>query len=877
MVNQRQSPEKLLERAEEEERKERRGKLKIYLGSAPGVGKTYAMLHDAIAIRSEDLDVVVGVVESHGREEIETLLGQLEKLPRQIVEYHGKLCQEFNLDAALQRHPGLILVDEMAHTNAPEMRHEKRWQDIKELLDRGIDVYTTLNVQHIESLKDDIAQIIQAPIKETVPNSMIERADTIELIDLPVEELLKRLQEGKIYIPQQAEIAKEHFFRKGNLIALRELALRITAARVGTDVLLYRHDEGIKKIWPIKDKIVVCVGPRPESRNMIRSAKRIATSLQADWLAVYVDRPRIRSSAQQRNNAIQNLRLAELLGAETYVLTGFDIVKEILNFAREHNATQIMLWKRIGTRWQSLFHRSLVDEVLRYSGEIDVYVKTGPESKQPMQGTIGPPPIPWESYGITLGVISLVTFIGVMIRSMVAPSNIVIIYLLGVAVTATLGRIGPSVFASILSVVAYDYFFVPPYYTFALSNFEYVLTLIVMLIVSEVISYSTILARRQAESLRAKQHQTESLYILNRKLAITQGVTNLLEMGVNYIAEVFNSEVVALLPTKNNQLKVQAIGAYTKDLDVKEQSIAQWVYTMRQNAGFGTDTLTFSNAIYLPMLGRSGAIGVLRIQPKDGQLFSPEQLKLLESCINQIALAIELARLQEKERKEHLQLEADKARSSLLQAIFHDLCFPLKQVIKAVDSLKEIEGAKLRIIEANIDHEIDKLNRLNNNLHLAIQLETQAIKLNKTLQSLQKLIQKVIKKCHDLFGNRDVVTDIDKSTPLVLLDQDLIQEVFMHLFDNAVKFSPPNTPIHIFVHTEPHQVKISIEDFGAGISIDEKHKVFEKFYRGKAVLTEHGLGLGLAICQKIIHEHNGTIWVENIENKGAAFRFTLPV
>ena len=381
MPEQRLNPEKLLQLVQDEANKEKRGKLKIYLGAAPGVGKTHTMLHDALPEREKGLDVVIGVVESHGREEINEMLKEFEILPKQIVDYKGIKLQEFDLDAGLSRSPGLMLIDEMAHTNAPNLRHTKRWQDIKEILDRGIDVYTTLNVQHIESLSDSVSKIIYAPIKETVPDSMIEMANTIELIDIPPEELLKRLQEGKVYIPEQANLATEHFFRKGNLIALRELALRVTAEWVDVKVLLYRQDKGIKEIWPTKDKILVCVGPNHESLKLIRAAKRLATGLQAKWIAVYIDTPQLQSSAKKRSNAIQNLRLAEQLGAETHILSGVEIVKEVMIFAREQNVTQIMIWKYIHTRWIDWFKRSLADEIVRYSGEIDVYIMTGESSE----------------------------------------------------------------------------------------------------------------------------------------------------------------------------------------------------------------------------------------------------------------------------------------------------------------------------------------------------------------------------------------------------------------------------------------------------------------------------------------------------------------
>jgi two-component system sensor histidine kinase KdpD len=377
MAEQRPTPEQLLQRVQEEERQQRRGKLKIYLGAAPGVGKTYAMLQDALAQHVEGLDVIVGVVETHGRQEIEAMLKKLESLPHKIMDYRGKKFAEFDLDAAFKRNPALILMDEMAHTNIPGSRHTERWQDIKEILNHGIDVYTTLNVQHVESFNDVVAQIIGVQVKETVPDSILELADTIELVDLPPEELLQRLQEGKVYIPEQAALAKEHFFRKGNLIALRELALRVTAECVETQVLLYRQGEGIQRIWPTQERLLVCVGPGTKSAKVIRAAKRMATGLQAEWIAVHVEAPRLRLSQAQHNNAMQNLRAASLLGAETRILHGHDLVKEIINFAHEWNITKIIIGKQIRPRWKDFLFRSLADELIRHSEEIDVYIITG--------------------------------------------------------------------------------------------------------------------------------------------------------------------------------------------------------------------------------------------------------------------------------------------------------------------------------------------------------------------------------------------------------------------------------------------------------------------------------------------------------------------
>jgi len=651
MSKPRPDPQKLLQRIQENEQKERRGKLKIYLGAAPGVGKTHEMLLDAQEKMEKDLDIVAGIVETHGRKEIEALLKNFEVLPRERIDYHGKELLEFNLDAALKRHPALILIDEMAHTNAPGSRHKKRWQDIKEILDRGIDVYTTLNVQHIESLNDDVAHIIHAPIKETVPDSMIEMADTLELVDIPPEELLKRLHEGKVYIQQQADLAIEHFFKKGNLIALRELALRTMAERVGAQVLLYRQGEGIKHIWPTKEKILVCVGPGLESRQLIRAAKRFAISLQVQWIAVFVDVPNIQSSDTKRNSAIQNLYFAEQLGATTRVLTGFNIVKEIMSFARDQNITQIMVWKNIRTRFRNLFFRNLADEIVRSSEEIDVYIMTGQRnlSSEQIIQNLKLSKISWKNYFLSITIVSLTTGLNFLLYPFLNTSNLIIIYLLGTTIVALIGEIGPAILASIISVLAYDFFFISPYYSFIVLNIKNFFTLIIMLLVSLIISNLTLLTRRHANSARFAAHQTATLHTLSKQLASTRGMDKILEIGVKHIETMFDCEALAILLQKD-QLIIQSKGRIT-ELNQKEQAIAQWVYELGRMAGLGTDTLSFSDALFLPLLASKKTVGVLRILFKNKFLPTPEQLHLLESCANQLALALEVDNIQEQKPK----------------------------------------------------------------------------------------------------------------------------------------------------------------------------------------------------------------------------------
>lgn len=641
MNDQRPDPNALLQQVIEEEHRNQRGKLKIYLGAAPGVGKTHTMLHEALQEQAKGLDIVIGIVESHGRLEIEELVKKFILLPKLTLDYHGKQLQEFDLDAALKRNPGLILMDEMAHTNVAGVRHKKRWQDIKELLDRGIDVCTTLNIQHIESLNDDVSQILHIRVQETVPDSMIESANTIELIDLAPEDLLKRLAEGKVYLPKQAKLAAEFYFQKVNLMALRELALHTLAKWVNSHVLLYRKGLGIKPIWPVMEKILVCVGPGPESHKIIRAAKRMASNLQADWVAVYVDSTRTQISEAQRNQAIKNLYYAEQLGAETHILIGYDFIKEIIYFAHEQNITLIMVCKRIRNRWRNFFFRCLADELVRYSGEIDVYTITEPANKFKKK-FLAKSKTHWLYYFLSILIVAATTLINFLLYPLVSDSSLIIIYFIGMTFIGLLGHTGPALMGIILSILSYDYFFIPIYYSFSVARPDLLFNLALMFVMALIICQLTLVTRRQSEISRIAEYQTSALYTLSRKLSRTRGKIRLLQTGINYISEILNCELIALIP-KTGQLAIHARAKSRQELDAKEYGIAQWVYELGQKAGLGTDTLSFSNALFIPLIGTRGTIGVLRVQPlKNTDWATPEKIQLLESCANQIALALEV-------------------------------------------------------------------------------------------------------------------------------------------------------------------------------------------------------------------------------------------
>lgn len=882
-MDDRKDPEKLLERVQAEELQKTRGKFKIYLGAAPGVGKTYTMLQDAREKFKQGIDVVVGVVESHGRKDILALMEGLEILPRKTIHYKGIDVEEFDLENALKRNPGLLIIDELAHSNVVGLRHEKRWQDVKEVLDRGIDVYTTLNVIHIESLNNDVSGIIHAPIQETVPDSMLDLADTIELVDLPPEDLLKRLADGKVYYPAQADIAKDKFFRKGNLIALRELALRVTAERVGAQVLLYRQGQGIQHIWSSSERILVCVGPGKESLQLIRAARRLASGLQGTWVAVYVD-TKTASSSQDRNNAIKHLRVAEQLGAETAIITGIDIVSELISYAREQNVTLIMVWKHVKPFWLSIFTRPISDDILRKSEEINVYIITGTVSEhleqEITQINLQKLPLIYV-YIIAVMAVSLTTIACFFLYKVIKTPSLSLIYLGSVIIVSLFGRVGPSLLSAVLSIFAYTWFFYPGLLNKSITNLEFLSILLLMIILVQVISNLSYVLRTQADAARAAERRATALNRLSQKLASARGVDKLLEIGANYIAELFSSDIM-VLTTQDQQLVVSFSVGSDRVLDTKDLGVAQWVYDLGQVAGLGTDTLSQANAIYVPLLASQKTMGVLRVRPKHPEnLFTPDQMLLLSTCANQLALTLEVDQLQEQRKRTEIAQEVDHTRNMLLQSVSQDLRAPIAAIMLTAGTQmqmsKSLSADKILSLGQTIYNETDQLSRLINNLLQITYLESSSVQLQKEASSLSLLIHNVIKMSRDKLGKTPVYIQIPKEIPLIPFDKILMEGVFMNLLDNAMKFAPHDQTIEISAKLAGNKVIVCVEDRGPGIIGEEVSKLFEKFYRGRMLTTKRGLGLGLAICRMIIEAHGGVIWADNREGGGAAFKFSLPL
>lgn len=889
MEKKRPKPEDLLTQAHEEERlqeKEQKGKLKIFFGAAPGVGKTYAMLHEALSKRTEGLDIVIGLVETHGRKETEALLQGMEVLSRCTIEYRGKILNEFDLDTAIKRHPAVIVVDEMAHTNAIGMRHAKRWQDIKELLDRGIDVFTTLNVQHIESLNDVIKHITGVAVRETVPDSIIDLADSFELIDLPPEDLLDRLEEGKVYIPEQAELALQHFFRKSNLTALRELSLRFTAQRVNVQIQIQKRSSPEEKTWSTAERLLVCVDHKPFSVKLIRTTRRLATSFQADWIAVHVDTPKFHLSKEERQNAIQNLRFAEQLGAKTQILSGYDIVKEIMDYARPNNVTKIIIGKEVRSRLREALFKNLANELMRASHEIDVYIITGEKDefkqKNANMTKTTKNAIPWFEYAMSIVSVVVCTVINFGLETFYGPNNLITIYLLGIVAVAAMGRRGPPVLASILSVFAYDFFFVPSRLGFGVMDTQYLVTLFVMLLVSQIVSQLTFYVKKQNEMIRENERRTSTLHRLSMELASTRGSDNLLKVGILHIAEVFASDVIGFIPERSGYL-VEHIGSRElRELDAKERSIAQWAYDLGQKTGLGTDTLPFSNALYLPLQGASGKIGVVRIQPENPEILNiPEQMHLLETFIQQMVLAMEVDKLQDEAKKDEIKMQAEGMRNMLLGMTSYEIQIPLQAIQKSLDKLIQgIEQHDILDIKSyikTIHKDSDQLNQISRALIQALRLEAGTVKLTKEKNSLEEIIHsalgKLVHKMHTKFINIVVPTDL----PKVSCDFALIEQVFINLLENMMSLSTANTPLIVTALLKEDMVEVCIGDGDKGVSIKDIEIIFQNNPSRLKPPKISGSGLGLFNSKRIIHLHGGKIWIDGTEKVCTRFKFLLPI
>lgn len=917
----RPDPDQLLAGIQAEEAVQERGKLKIFLGYAAGVGKTYAMLEAAHQRKAAGVDVVIGYIETHGRVETEALVAGLEVVPRLQVTYRGIQLTEMDVDGIVARRPQLALVDELAHTNAPGSRHPKRYQDIEELLAAGIDVYTTVNIQHLESLNDVIAQITGVIVRETIPDRILDEVHEIEVIDLPPLELLARLNEGKVYVPEQAAHAIQKFFRQGNLTALRELALRRAAERVEDQMRAYMQTRAIPGPWSAAERLLVCVSPSPLSERLVRAGRRLADELNAEWFAVYVETAsQAALPAVQREQVARHLQLAESLGAKALTLPGHDIAAATLTYARQHNITKIMAGKPLRPRWREWLQDSIVDRLIRQSGPIDIYVISG----EP----VAPPAPKWSRpqiafslrYVQSIGLVAAATVVGMVIdpplslarlqfwRTVlltgertflqnwpdptVEPTNLAMIYLTMVVVAAlTLGR-GPAVLAAVLSSLAFDFLFVQPYLSFAISDTQYVLTFFGMLIVGLVISNLTARVREQVEMAQQRTLQTLEMYELSRDLAAIAELQQIVQTLLRHVEQSFTLASAILLPD-GEHLRLQA-SSPGLTLDENERAVADWVFRHGEPAGRDTDTLPAANLRYLPLKTPRMVVGVLGIATPAPPLsrLTPEQRRLMEAFANQGALAIERARLAEEARQLQVLQTTEKLQSALLNSISHDLRTPLVSITGALSTLAEAgagldEHNRSALID-NARHEAERLNRLVGNLLDMTRLEAGVIKVVRTPSDVQDLVGAALEQLGNRLDNRPFVVNISEELPLVALDFSLVVQVLVNLLDNALKYAPPQKPIRVTARrtsnppstmpsTGQSWLVLEIADSGSGIPEAELPHIFDKFYRLHHPQQTSGAGLGLSICKGIVEAHGGVITASNGVTGGAIFTVYLPL
>src|SRR5262245_14604206 len=885
MSRDRPSPDELLARVQAEEAGARRGKLRIFFGYAAGVGKTYAMLEAARREETEGVDVVVGYVEPHGRPETEALLAGLETLPTRAVPYQGVTLREFDLDAALARKPRLLLVDELAHTNAEGSRHAKRWQDVEELLAAGIDVWTTLNVQHLESLNDVIAQVTGVIVRETLPDAVIERAAEIELIDITPDELVERLLAGKVYLPPQAERAVQNFFQKSNLVALRELSLREAADRLQREVDAARRSKAAVSPWATHDRLLVCVSPSPTSARLIRTAKRMADALGAEWVAVAVEPKGEGTAAEARERVARHLRLAEQLGGETHVLIGTDVAATVLDYARLHNVTKIVVGKTALPRWRRLFRRGVVDELLETSGDIDVYVIRGhADAGTPPRAPATPPaPFDWRPYLATAAVVTVCTLLGWVSQSFrLAEANVVMGFLLGVAFVATRYGRGPAVAAAVASVLVFDFFFVPPQLSFAVSDAQYVITFGVMLAVGLLISTLAVRVRRQLEASRRQERRTDALYRLAKQMSEVVGSVFLVQMAGKQLREIFGGEVVLFVRQAGKPVELR----FGHETDVAKvpvnATVAQWVADHDQAAGLGTDTLPNATALFVPLTGSQRTVGAVGVRPDDPQRFlDPEQRRLLETCASLIALSIERDQSVLEAQQARVRAETEQMRSSLLSSVSHDLRTPLATIAGAASGLLDgsVAPPGREELLRTVVQESRRLSRLVENLLEMTRLESGAADPNRQWHVLEEVVGSALGRLRDELGDRSVHVVIPPDFPLISVDGVLIEQALVNLLENAGRYTPPGSHVEMTARRVGDRVEIRVADDGPGLPPGSEDRVFEKFFRAATLPPDgrRGVGLGLAIVRAVVEAHGGGITAGNRAGGGAEFVISLPL
>jgi two-component system sensor histidine kinase KdpD len=892
-LDRRPDPDELLQKIN----KAAKGHLTVFLGAAAGVGKTYTMLEAAHDRLAEGVDVVVGWVETHGRAETEKLLEGLPRIAPQYINYRDKLLLEMNIDAILAQKPALVLVDELAHTNIPGSRHVRRFQDVEDLLENGIDVYTTVNIQHIESLNDIVAKITGVIVRETVPDSILEQANSIQLIDIPPEELIKRLKEGKVYVPGQAEQALKKFFRPGNINALRELSLRFTANRVDQDLSEYMKQEKIAGPWPAAGKVMVCVSDSPFSAQLIRAAHRLASGQHAELLAVHVESAKrhFPMSDKVRERLARNLRLAEELGGRTITVVGEELTGEMLEVARVHNVMTIVVGKPRHSRLWEFVHGSVVDKLIRSSGGINVYViqadkeKDGESAGETQINTVMPltQPAPLLVYAGGMSMAAGITAICWLFQSSMEIVNIALLYLFPVFFSALWwGRL-PSYITALASVAAYDFFFVPPFFTFSVSDIHYVWSFIIFLVISYFIGGRTELLRKEASAAMQREKNIRTLYDFSREIAAVVDLDRIAREMAIHMGENLGRSTRVLLPDAGDGLVIRGYydvegnaGVGLQVLSESESAVAAWAYKHGQSAGRSTDTLPGGQYLYVPLKTGEKAVGVFGVK-MTGPNVTPEERQLINAWVGFAAIAVERVKLTEQASQTALLVETDKLRTALLNSISHELRTPLSSIVGAASMILDkgvaySEDTRRDLMES-IQEGASRMERVVANLLDTARMESGMLGLKNDWCDIEDIVGSALRRLGETTRKYTVKTELPPDLALIRGDFVLLEQVMVNLLDNAMKYSSVGSTIIVAATTDGEEMTLSVLDNGSGIPSADLPYIFEKFYRARQTRRIDGTGLGLSICRTIIEAHKGRIWAENRASGGAIISFNIPM
>ncbi|MDM0019164.1 DUF4118 domain-containing protein [Variovorax saccharolyticus] len=895
----RPDPDQLLAQMRAEESRARRGKLRIYFGANAGVGKTWAMLSAAQRELAQGRDVVIGVVETHGRSETAALLAGLETLPLRELAYRGRTLSEFDLDAALARRPAVLLVDELAHANAPGSRHAKRWQDVQELQAAGIEVWSALNVQHLESLNGTVGAITGVRVHETVPDTVLDEAEEVVLVDVTPDELTSRLAAGKVYLPQQAERAAQNFFRKGNLIALREIALRRTAEHVEDDVRGWRVEQSGPQgvagppAWNTSGAILACVGPHEEAGQTVRTAARLAGQLNVRWHAAYVETPSLqRLDADRRDRILAVLKLAEELGAVTAVLTGTRIAEALAAQAQRLNCATLVMGRaapaRGWARWWA--PTDLSRELARCAPALDILEVARADSSRRLAqvrpgGRRDEPGLPedersrarWPGYAWAGATSIAITLVAMPLAGVLELVNIVMLFLLGaVGVALRFGR-GPAALAAVMNVAAFDYFFVAPRLSFAVSDAQYLVTFVVMLGVGLLIGQLTAGLRFAAGVSTSRERRAQSLFELTRELSAALESAQVVELGAAAVQGHFGGRALVLVADANDRLVMPA-----DPVPGFDPSVADWTFRQGQPAGLATATLAAQPWHYVPLKAPMRVRGVLALEPAQPRwLLIPEQNQQLDTLARQIAIALERVHYVEVAQQAVVDMESERLRNALLGAISHDVRTPLTALIALAESLQAQPPQAHAEVARAIVAQARELNALVNNLLDMARLESGiaggAVNLRRDWQSVEEVVGSAIRAARPALGDRTVQTELPSDLPLVEFDATLIERVLVNLLENAAKYGAP--PIVVGALATPHALLLTVRDHGPGLPAalrGREQTLFDKFTRGQAESATPGVGLGLAICKAVVSAHGGEIAAANAAGGGAEFSVTLP-